>query len=140
MLLPQALHSGALGTFVALFVNVGVPALGLYAYVRLLQRIEAEGIAPPPAWPLFFLFVAYGGWLVIGLTVLFWEWSGMASIGTGMLVAVWPLVLLGVAVASYRTRERSRYHRAAFWASALYPGFVAILWVAAQAAFGVFKL
>ncbi|MCE7040782.1 hypothetical protein [Dyadobacter sp. CY312] len=69
---------------------------------------------------LLFVFANYGGLLLLSLTSLFGEWSGMASLGTFYLVLVAPIGMGFIAFQNRKTRNDSKYQKAAFWASALY--------------------
>jgi heme O synthase-like polyprenyltransferase len=70
------------------------------------------------------LFATFGGWLVLLLTALFWEWSGMASLGFLYLVLVAPVGTAALAWSLYRRRAMSGFHRSAFVASISYSGLV----------------
>jgi hypothetical protein len=83
------------------------------------QRIER-----PPVVPLFIICATWGGLLMVVLTVLFWRWSGMASLGFFYLVLVAPLVMAVLAVVLYRQRRLSTYHLGSFVASGIYPCIV----------------
>jgi hypothetical protein len=65
--------------------------------------------------------------LLVILTVLFWVWSGAASLGVGYLVVIAPLLLIGIALRTRRERKLSVHHRFTFWTAALYPAGVAVL-------------
>jgi hypothetical protein len=78
----------------------------------------------PPIFPYFILFGVCGGWLMVLLTVLFWEWSGMASIGVFYLVVAAPLITALLAVSLHRRRSLSVYHRTAYGASLAYCGLL----------------
>ncbi len=57
---------------------------------------------------------------MIFLTALFWEWSGMASLGFFYLVLVAPFVTAALAWSLHRRRALSGFHRSAFVASVGY--------------------
>jgi hypothetical protein len=125
--------TGPLAWAVALLIHLALPAAGVLAFVRLTRRMARAGVSDPPVARLFMLFATYGGWLLVGLTGLFWYWSGMASAGVAYLLLVAPLVALGIAAATFRRRAASPYHRATFWAAALYAPAVAALWAVTAA-------
>ncbi len=74
-----------------------------------------------PVTSLLFALVAYGGWLLIILTWLFWDWSGMATIGLAYLVFVAPVLMGYVAWRLYGQRKQSQIHLMLFFACAFYP-------------------
>jgi hypothetical protein len=95
-------------------IYIVVPALGLASFVQIRRQMRVAGVPEPPVAALFWLFVTYGGLLLVILTVAFWEWSGLASLGMAFLVLCAP-VLLGVQ--AWRLRPRagvSSYHRLAW--------------------------
>ena len=79
--------------------------------------------------PLFFyyfiLFATYGGWLMVLLTALFWEWSG-ASLGVFYLVLVAPFVTAGVTFSLRGSYALSVFHRVAYIASMAYSGLMVV--------------
>jgi hypothetical protein len=80
--------------------------------------------------PLFFyyfiLFATYGGWLMVLLTALFWEWSGAASLGVFYLVLVAPFVTAGVTFSLRGSYALSVFHRVAYIASMAYSGLMVV--------------
>ena len=105
----------------AILVNFVVPLAGLKVFLSLRERMREEQIERPPFIPLFIIFATYGGLLVVVLTVLFWRWSGMASLGLFYLVLVAPIAMTVLAIILYRQRRLSSYHLASFVASGVYP-------------------
>ena len=77
----------------ALLIHLVVPLVGLWMFMRLRDNMREAGIDNPPSVPLFIIFAAYGGWLMIVLTLLFWYWSGMAMVGTLGLLFLAPIVI-----------------------------------------------
>jgi hypothetical protein len=110
-----------------LALNFLPPLAGVAVYLWLCTRMTWAGVRSPPYLPLFILFFNYGGLMMVLLTVLFWEWSGMASIGFFYLVLVAPITMLGVAIAVYYRRSLSWYHRVAFVLSIIYCCLTALL-------------
>jgi len=82
----------------AILVNFVVPLAGLKLFLSLRERMLEEQIERPPLIPLFIIFATYGGLLVVVLTVLFWRWSGMASLGVFYLVLVAPVAMTVLAI------------------------------------------
>src|SRR5882724_11427396 len=78
-------------------VNILVPLLGGVAFILLCRKMRRMDIQSPPFFYLFILFSTYGGWLMVGLTALFWEWSGVASLGCLYLLLIAPFVTSGIA-------------------------------------------
>ena len=60
--------------------------------------------------PYFLIHVFYGGLLLIVLTALFWEWSGMASLGFFACVFLGPVILLFQAWWLRKRMRESRFH------------------------------
>jgi hypothetical protein len=107
-----------------ILINVGVPAAGFLLYESLCRRIDRSGIEKPPKAALFILFSVFGGWLLIILTLLFWYWSGMATLGFFGLLFVAPLVIGPMSFYLYQRRAYSKFHSAAFIASVVYICFI----------------
>ena len=108
-------------------VNLVVPLIGVGIYLRLCRKMWRSQIQSPPFISYFFLFVNFGGCLLIVLTALFWEWSGMASLGFCYLLLVSPFVSGAIAWTLYRRREISRFHRAGYVAGLVYEVLVVVL-------------
>lgn len=89
--------------------------------------MRKSGVKEPPFVPLFILFGAYGGWLLIFLTFRFWYWSGMASLGFFGLILVAPVVAFGLSVYLFQQRKLSKYHYGSFLASVGYVCYIASL-------------
>ncbi len=97
-----------------------VPFLGAGAFLLLCRRMARLRIPSPPYWPWFILAGAFGGWLLVVLTALWWQWSGMASIGVFTLVLIAPVVAAALALRLRESRTLSRFHRRAFVAAVGY--------------------
>ena len=111
----------------AIAIHLLMPLAGFAVFCWLYFHMRRAGIPAPPFVSYFILFATFGGWLLVALTVLFWEWSGMASLGVFYLVFVAPRI---TAVLAWRLRQRradSGFHRAAFWTSAAYSGLILVL-------------
>ena len=105
----------------AILVNFVVPLVGVGIFLRLRERMRDQQIERPPIVALFIIFATYGGLLMVILTVLFWRWSGMASLGVFYLVLVAPVAMIVLAIMLYRERRLSPYHLGSFIASGVYP-------------------
>lgn len=120
---------------IAIAIHLLVPLLGIVAFLLLCHRMKRAQIPSPPFFPYFILFGTLGGWLLVLLTALFWQWSGMASIGVFSRVLAAPVLtaLLALSLRSYRTL--STYHYIAYTTSIGYTSliFVTILcWIGIQ--------
>lgn len=103
--------------FTAVAIHLLVPCAGVIAFLLLCRRMSEADIPSPPYFEWFVLFGTFGGWLLVALTALFWQWSGMASIGVLALVLVAPLVTAALAVSLRMRWALSRFHRTAFAAA-----------------------
>ena len=112
--------------WVGLVINVLVPFLGVVIFFLLCRRMRRAGIQSAPFLAYFILFWVFGGWLVVALTALFWEWSGMASLGILYLLSVAPFITAAVAVGLRKRRSVSVFHSRAYFASVGYSGFAAL--------------
>lgn len=121
----------------AILIHAIVPFAGLALFLKLRQKMLEADIAEAPTVPLFILFATYGGWIVVILTLLFWYWSGMATLGFAYLMLAAPIVTLGLAIAFYRRRRLSDYHAAVFWLSAGYVPWLLLLGAARVAYYGL---
>ena len=108
----------------AILVNFVVPLVGLKVFLSLRERMLEKQVERPPVVPLFIIFATYGGLIMVVLTVLFWRWSGMASLGLFYLVLVAPVAMTVLAIILYRQRRLSSYHLVSFVASGIYPCLV----------------
>jgi hypothetical protein len=104
----------------ALIIHLFIPLAGLIYFISLVRRMKKENISDPPTVELFIIFSTYGGLLLVVLTTLFWEWSGMASLGTFYLLIGAPIVMGIIAYRQRATFERSMYHKWSYHAALLY--------------------
>jgi drug/metabolite transporter (DMT)-like permease len=112
---------------IGVLINLGLPFAGLLTFMWVRYEMRAAQIEQPPTVSLFILFATYGGLLVMVLTMFFWYWSGMATLGFLYLVFVAPIVTIILAVILYRQRRLSRYHFISFIGSAVCPGVIGVL-------------
>jgi hypothetical protein len=107
-----------------IYVPVGiyllVPALGVAFYIYLRQYVISEVTDRVTLLKLKILFMTYGGLLLLVLTTLFWQWSGMASLGTAYLVLGAPVLMSYFALSMSRKPQLSRCERWIFNASLSY--------------------
>jgi hypothetical protein len=106
----------------AIGVNLVVPFLGVIAFAFLCRWMLRAQIKSPPFFSYFILFATFGGWLMVLLTALFWEWSGMASLGVFYLAFAAPFLTAVLAWSLRLRRTLSTFHRSAFYLSLGYSG------------------
>jgi hypothetical protein len=113
--------------FAGIAVNFLVPLLGVIVFVLLCRRMLRANVPSPPFFCYFVLFATFGGWLMVFLTAMFWEWSGMASFGVFYLVLIAPFVTAGVAFSLHGRRAASVFHQSAYYAGIGYSGSMMVL-------------
>jgi hypothetical protein len=103
-----------------LSIYVLTSILGLLVYFALIRTMRSTKVVSAPELPFFILFFTSGGWLLVLLTVWFWEWSGLASIGMLYLILIAPVLtaLMAWRLRSYHTL--SGFHRCACFVSGAY--------------------
>lgn len=112
----------------ALLIHIGIPIAGFLAYVGLCRRIAVKEIPSPPYIEYFVIFFTFGGWIMIFVTLRFWYWSGMATIGFFFLLTAMPLFFIGLALSLFRNRNVSKYHLVALVCSCVYLAFIIVSW------------
>ena len=95
---------------VGIAIHVFLPIAGIVAFVQLVKRMQREAVPEPPILSLFLLFACYGSLLLVVLTTLFWEWSGMASLGVFALAFGAPFVTGYIAMSYSPYKQISVYH------------------------------
>jgi hypothetical protein len=110
-------------------VNFFTPAVGVTLFALLVRRMQRAEVKSPPVISCFVLFATLGGWLLVLLTALFWEWSGMASLGALYLIVISPFVTAGMALNLHRSQALSVFHRIAYLASVAYSCLMLTLWL-----------
>ncbi len=103
-----------------IIIHLLIPIVGLLTYILLIRKIKKEKISNPPNIDFFLIFATYGGLLLVMLTTVFWEWSGMASLGTFYLIIGGPIVMGIIAYRNYRNKGLSKYHILAYKAGLFY--------------------
>ena len=101
-------------------IHVLVPLLGVTVFALLCRKMQRTHIQSPPFLSYLILFAIFGGWLMVILTALFWQWSGLASLGVAALILVAPFVTAGVAAGLRKRRSLSAFHWGAYFASIFY--------------------
>ncbi len=110
----------AIKILIGLFIHLFVPVFGIVFFVKLSKRMFKEKIEKAPVIELFLVFATYGGFLLVLLTSLFWQWSGMASIGTAYLIIIAPFVMGVIAFRQRKLSYLSKYHHYTYISSLLY--------------------
>jgi hypothetical protein len=112
------LEESAISTFITpLLIYVLTPILGVGVFWALIHKMRSAMVVSPPVVPYFILFFTLGGWLTVLLTVWFWEWSGMASLGMLYLILVAPILTAFMSWRLRIQRKLSRFHAWAFYLS-----------------------
>lgn len=98
----------------AFCIYILLPAAGLTTFVVVDRRIRhaRQGRLLEAAY--FTLFLALGGWLLVGLTSAFLSWSGMASLGMFYLLLIAPFIS-AIMAWKLRGRKQGLLHSLAFW-------------------------
>jgi len=107
-------------TISPLLIYVIVPIVGVIIYLILRRRMIFKSVIKPPIWEMFIIFFTYGGLLTLILTVFFWEWSGLSSLGVFYLIFLAPVAMFIVAYRQYKKRKTSIYNLWMFYLGALY--------------------
>jgi hypothetical protein len=105
----------------AVLIHLGTPLAGIGVYVWLCTRMSRDNAPGSLRLGFFILFLHYGGYLLVVLTLLFWRVSGMFLAGSVYLVTVAPVVSWIQAALMAKHRVLSKYHRLAFRLSLIYP-------------------
>src|SRR4051812_46220969 len=106
--------------FIAVAIHLLVPLTGLIYFIWLTRKMKRDNIFSAPTIELFVVFATYGGLLLVALTTLFWEWSGMASLGTFYLILGAPITMGIIAHKQRKMRGVSKYHYWTYYAGILY--------------------
>jgi hypothetical protein len=112
--------------FALIVVYFLVPPVGVAVFVLLCYMMLRAGIPSAPYVSYFILFSAFGGLLMVVLTGLLGNWSGMHSLGTVFLVLVAPIVTAVIAFKLRRRRAMSPFHLGAYIASIVYSSLMLV--------------
>ena len=104
-----------MGYVIATLLALALLALPV-GYIRLCGAMRAAAIQHPPYVHFFFVFGAFGGFLIC---------AALAGSPIGAVLSVIPLILapLAILISSfviYRRHRDTRFHSAAFWAGLAY--------------------
>ena len=106
--------------FIAVAIHLLIPITGLIYFIWLTKKMKREMVVNAPTFELFVVFATYGGLLLVALTTLFWQWSGMVSLGTFYLILGAPIALSIIAYRQRKIKELSKYHYGTYYASLSY--------------------
>lgn len=106
--------------FLAILIHVIVPLIGIIFFLFLRKKIKEERIVNPPIMEFFVLFITYGGLLMVTFTTLFWQWSGLASLGSLYLVLVAPIIMIFLVYRVKKNRIISKYHELVYYSGVSY--------------------
>jgi hypothetical protein len=95
---------------IAFTIHLIIPLVGLLFFLQLNNKIKREKIDNAPTTELFVIFANYGGLLLVILTALFWQWSGMASLGLFYLILGAPRAMGFIAYSQRQKKTISNYH------------------------------
>ena len=96
--------------FIALTIHILIPISGVILFLYMRKEMKSENIENPPVMELFIIFATYGGLILVSLTLLFWKWSGMASLGGFYLEFGAPVVMAFIAWRERQNLTKSKYH------------------------------
>ena len=105
---------------IGLVIHLFVPLVGLLCFISLKRKMENENIVKAQIFQLFIVFVTYGGLFLVSLTTLFWEWSGLASLGTFYLVLGAPILMGLIANKQRKVKNNSKYNKWIYNSGILY--------------------
>ncbi|MDQ3072732.1 MAG: hypothetical protein M3Q97_05670 [Bacteroidota bacterium] len=105
---------------IGLTIHLLLPLTGLLWFLKVQLQMKKEKVPNAPAFELFILFATYGGLLLVALTTLFWQWSGMASLGTFYLIFGAPVAMGLISYRHRQSKNNSKYHNRAFVLGLLY--------------------
>lgn len=106
--------------FIPIAIYLLFPLTGLLLFWKIKRKMIVEQIVSPPVWETFIVFATYGALLLVVLTSLFWQWSGMASLGTFYLILGAPVAMGIIAYNQDKKKKISKYHEWVFRLSLLY--------------------
>jgi hypothetical protein len=105
---------------IAFTIHLIIPLMGLLSFLQLKHKMKRENIQNAPTTELFIIFATYGGLLLIVLTALFWQWSGMASLGLFYLILGAPIAMGFIAYTQREQKTISTLHNWVYNSSLLY--------------------
>jgi hypothetical protein len=105
---------------IAYTIHLIVPLTGILTFLQVKNQMKRKNIQNPPTTELFILFATYGGLLLVVLTAVSWQWSGMASLGLLYLTLGAPIAMGIIAYIQRGKKTISSFHNLAYKAGLLY--------------------
>jgi fatty acid desaturase len=105
---------------IAFTIHLIIPLVGLLLFLKLKHKMKRENIENPPTIEFFVIFATYGGLLLVALTTLFWQWSGMASLGLFYLIIGAPIAMGFIAYKQRQKKTISKFHSCTYNSGLLY--------------------
>jgi len=91
-------------TTIPISIYLVLPLIGIILYVYVLQQLDEQMKTLKFATKLFITFASIGGLIILWLTVVFWRWSGLASLGSAVLIFIAPFIMAFISYDSYKNR------------------------------------
>ena len=113
-------------TIIAILIYLVILLAGIFGYIRIRVKMKDENIEMPPVIRLFFIFLSYGGMIMLIVTSFLVHWSGMASLGLFYLIFVAPVITGFIAFLNKNDKEKSKYHNLAFILAIAYIPLLAV--------------
>lgn len=104
----------------ALVIHLIFPLAGLLYFLWIRKQMKKENVPNAPVIELFIIFLTYGGLLLVTFTTLFWQWSGLASLGTFYLILAAPILMGIIAYRNRAKRTISKYHKWSYLSGLFY--------------------
>jgi len=106
--------------YIPILIYILVPIFGIIYYIILNGRMRKLHGEKAPIIELFVSFFTYGGLLTAILTEVFWEWSGLASLGSFYLVFIAPFIMAYIGFRVRNLKKQSNYFKWIFYSSVSY--------------------
>lgn len=104
----------------AIILFLVIPAFGVAFFLNIYIDMKARKVVRAPVPDLFLVFATYGGLVILILTALIGEWSGLASLGTVYLGFGAPIVMGCIMYRQKKNLSVSQYHLWTFRVALLY--------------------
>jgi len=114
-------------TLIPILIYIVTPIVGFILFIKTLIKLSPIQKTKAFTLKLFLSFSILGGLLLLFLTILFWKWSGMASIGSIFLILFAPIIMGVIGFESYRKLEIDSGEKILFRFSIAYFIFLPII-------------
>jgi len=91
--------------FIPIAIYFITPIIGLLGFLYFIKKVVPKKDKTSFQINAFVTFFCLGGLLQIMLTILFWEWSGLASLGFAFLLLIAPFFMMFIAYKAYEQKE-----------------------------------